>query len=191
MGSFINGDGRLVNDKVVEDGGEGVMLMMAREIEGEELDFVYFSFVQWRRDIGGRKQDVSFSNITQIQQTSYTNTTSVMFMPKYSSIGAYLLELLLVVLGLLVQVCDPLCLSCFYSFLPSSHFLLSPLLLVIVCYPLHFEMVKSSCASKLPVLGSCPLFKLLSLLFSFESSSHVIISLPAKGFLHLSHPATL
>jgi len=30
MGSFINGDGRLVNDKVVEDGGEGVMLMMAR-----------------------------------------------------------------------------------------------------------------------------------------------------------------
>jgi len=39
MDSFINGEGRLRDDKVVEDGGEGVMLMMAREIEGEVVEW--------------------------------------------------------------------------------------------------------------------------------------------------------
>jgi len=75
------------------------MLMVTTEIEGKELGSVYFSFVQWCGDIGGRKQDDSFSNIVQAhfdneqsnRQQDYTNTTSFMFMPKYPSIGAYLL----------------------------------------------------------------------------------------------------
>jgi len=53
------------------------MLMVTTWIVGEELGSVYFSFVQWYGDMGWRKHSVSFSNITQIQQTtSYTNPTS-------------------------------------------------------------------------------------------------------------------
>jgi len=41
------------------------MLMVVTKIEGEKPRSVYFCFVKWCGDIRGRKQDVSFSNITQ------------------------------------------------------------------------------------------------------------------------------
>ena len=63
---------------------------------------------------------------------------NIMFMPKCLSIGAYLLELLLVVLGLLVQVCDPFRLLLLFPLLQFSPPLLgsSPLFL---SYPLFLK----------------------------------------------------